>query len=772
MVDHRRAENHHHAERTEFKGGKVRLRHHGAMSILGTRVLRKEDPKFLTVGGTYVDDLPLPGAVHVTYVRSTMAHARIDRIDTSSAAGLPGVVAIFTAADLDLEAVAPIPMFNGKMTRTLLASDTVRYVGEPLAIVVTEDRDQGVDAAELVSVEYEPLDAVVDPEDAVATATLLFPDAGTNVAMEMPGGEEGDDFFDGCDVVVRQRIVNQRVAPCPLEVRAGAAQWGDDGRLTQWASTQAAHGVRDTLATRLGVDPSLVRVITPDVGGGFGAKAGVYPEEVLLGWVARKVGRPVRWVETRSESMVALGHGRAQVQTVELGGTRDGDLLAYRLGVIQDAGAYPEMGAMLPAMTRMMLTGVYKIPRAAFSVRSVVTNTTPKVAYRGAGRPEAAAAIERAVDLFAQEAGIDPAGVRRRNFVAPEEFPYQTTIGTQYDSGDYEGALERALDAAGYAELRAEQERRRAAGDRKQLGIGISVYVEITSPLPGPEFGAVTVNPDGTATLRTGVSPHGQGHATAFAMLVSDRLGIPMEHIDLVWGDTDVVPSGQGTMGSRSLQAGGSAVRAAADEVLAKAKDLAAELLEASADDIVLAGDAGRFHVSGTPTIAKTWGDIAEAAASSEGDGLGSEVSFDSPGPTFPFGAHVCVVEVDVETGQAEVARMIACDDAGTILNPMLVEGQVHGGLAQGVAQALLEEMRYDADGNPLTANLADYAFISAPELPSFERIPMETPTPLNELGAKGIGESGSIGSTPAVQNAVIDAVSHLGVRHIDLPCT
>ncbi len=738
------------------------------MSILGNRVLRKEDPKFLTVGGSYVEDLTLPGAVHVTYVHSTMAHARLAGVDTSEAAALPGVLAVFTAADLDLEPVPASGMFNKEMTRTLLASDTVRYVGELVAAVVTEERAQGADAAEAVFVDYEPLDAVVDPEDAVTSDNHVFEAAGTNVAFQMPGGE-GDELFEGCDVIVRQRIVNQRVAPCPLEVRGGAARWEEDGRLTQWASTQAAHGVRDDIASRLGLEPSQVRIITPDVGGGFGAKIGIYPEEILLGWIAKRVGRPVRWVETRSESMMSLGHGRGQVQFIELGGTSDGELRAYRLNVIQDAGAYPGMGGMLPFMTRTMLTGVYKIPAAAFGVRTVVTNTTPTVAYRGAGRPEAAAAIERAVDLFAHEAGLDPAEVRRRNFVAPEDFPFKTAIGTEYDSGDYAGALDKALEAAGYDELRAEQQRRRAAGDRRQLGIGLSVYVEITGGIGGAEFGGVTVNADGSVTVRTGVSPHGQGHATAFAMLVSDRLGIEGDRIDLVWGDTDAVPFGLGTMGSRSLQSGGVAVNMAADEVLTKAKELAADLLEASVDDIVIDRERGAFHVAGTPTAAKTWIELAGAAGD---DGLGAEASFDRPGPTFPFGAHVCVVEVDVETGRVQVVRMVACDDAGRILNPLLVDGQVHGGLAQGVAQALLEEFRYDADGNPVTANLADYAFISAPELPSFERVPMETLTPVNELGAKGIGESGTIGSTPAVQNAVIDALSHLGVTHIDMPCT
>jgi carbon-monoxide dehydrogenase large subunit len=738
------------------------------MSILGNRVLRKEDPKFLTVGGTYVDDIVLAGSAHVVYVRSTMAHARIAALDVEEARSAPGVLAVYTGADLGLGPRPPdMAVMNQEMKRSLLAEGTVRFVGEPVVAVVAETRAQAVDAAELVFIDYDPLTPVIDVEVALRDDTLLFPEAGTNLAMDMTFGHD-DAFMDGCEVVVRQRILNHRVAPCPLEVRAAAAEWSPEGRLTQYSSTQAPHGVKSALAKLLSLDEALVRVLSPDVGGGFGAKMGGYPEELLVAWLARELGRPVHWVETRSESMVGLGHGRGQLQDVEIGGSRDGRIQAYRLEVVQDGGAYPAIGAVLPFMTRTMLTGVYDIPKAEFNSRSVVTNTTPTVAYRGAGRPEATAALERAVDIFAAEIGMDPAELRRRNLISREAFPFTTPTGTTYDIGDYQRALDLVLEAAGYADLRAEQQRRRQSGDTKQLGIGISVYVEITNGMPSSEFGAVEVRPDGTVVVRTGTSPHGQGHVTAWAMLVSEQLGIPIESIEVIHGDTDVVPRGVGTFGSRSLQAGGVAVNQAATQVVERARQLAAELLEANPDDVILDKIDQRFHVAGTPTAGRSWTELAEAAQ--DRGGLAAEVDFTAPGPTFPFGAHLVVAEVDTETGLVEIKRIVAVDDAGKILNPMLAEGQVHGGLAQGVAQALLEEVRYDQDGNPVTANLADYAFVTAAELPSFERIAMETPTPVNELGAKGIGESGTIGSTPAVHNAVCDALVHLGVRHVPMP--
>ena len=744
-------------------------------SILGNRVLRKEDPKFLTTGGVYVDDvrMELVGAAAVTYVRSTMASGRIVSIDVDEAKAAPGVLAVFTATDVraDLgDFPSDIGVLNQDMVRPWLASDVVRYVGEPIAIIVSEDRASGVDAAELVFTDLDPLPVVVDSEESVKNEHLLHEAAGTNISFEIPPRRPAD--FESCEVVVRQRIVNQRVAPCPLEVRAAAALWTDEGRLTHWASTQGPHSVRDALAKVYGLDKAQVRVISPDVGGGFGAKGATYPEELLMGWIARKIGRPVKWVETRSESMLNLGHGRGQVQDVELGGSRDGTIRAYRVHVLQDSGAYPRMGAVLPFMTRTMLTGVYAIPDAEFRATSVVTNTTPTVAYRGAGRPEAAAAIERAVDLFAAEIGMDPAEVRRKNFIANDAFPYKTRMGTTYDSGNYGGALDLALEAAGYDELRSEQRQRRAAGETKVLGIGMSVYVEITGGGPSEEYGAIEIRPDGSVLARTGTSPHGQGHVTSWAMLISDRTGIPMDKIEVVHGDTDVVPQGGMTGGSRSLQVGGVAMHQAAGEMVERAKQLAADLLEANPDDVVLDTDGGRFHVAGTPAVAKDWADLAAAASADGGTGLVVEHVFNSTGATFPSGSHLAVVEVDTETGKVDLVRMVAVDDAGRILNPLIAEGQVHGGLAQGAAQALLEEMSYDADGNPQTGNFADYGFVSADVLPLFEIVHLETPTPLNELGAKGIGESGTIGATPAVQNAVIDALAHLGVKHIDMPCT
>ncbi len=747
-------------------------------SILGNRVVRKEDPKFLTTGGMYLDDLndvgELSGAAYVAYVRSALAHGSITSIDTSAAAAMPGVVGIFTAADLELQPV-PSP-FNPAVAKTLLASDRVRYVGEPIAAVVAETREQAVDAADAVLVDYDSLDVYIDPQEALTGTTLLYDGAGSNVvfdstALGMPD-LTGDEFFADCEVTVSGTFVNQRVAPCPLEVRGSAATW-IDGRLHQWVSTQHAQGIKDPIVAGNAVDAEQVRILTPDVGGGFGAKISTYPEEIVLGPIAKRLGRPVRWQETRSESMMALGHGRAQVQHVTIGGRRDGTVTHYRLHVIQDSGAFCDMGAILaPFMTRPMSSGVYAIPNIECRTTSVVTNTTPTTAYRGAGRPEATAAIERAMDMFALEVGLDPAEVRRTNLIPPFADPHTTTIGQTYDVGNYAGALDRALEAAGYAELRAEQARRRESGDPVQLGIGVSTYVEITGGVPPMgEAAKIEVLDDGRAVIYTGTSPHGQGHDTSWSMIASEQTGIPLDRIELVWGDTDLVPVGGGTMGSRSLQQGGAAVDKAAGELVDKAKALAAKALEAAESDITLDRDAGAFHVAGTPAVAKTWGELA-ALASSDGDPLLIETRFEAGSPTFPFGAHVAVVEVDVETGQVRHVRHVACDDAGRVINPLILEGQIHGGVAQGAAQALLEEVRYDADGNPVTSNLADYGMITAAELPSFEVVHMETPTPVNPLGAKGIGESGTIGSTPAVQSAVVDAVSHLGVRHIDMPAT
>lgn len=743
------------------------------VSILGTRVMRVEDPKFLTTGGVYVDDLRDPrleGAGHVTYVRAVMAHARVT-VDASAAAALDGVLAVFTAADLTDLPPPPPPLgfIPPALARPWLANGVVRYVGEPIAAIVTESRYAGEDVAELVSVDYEPLTAVVDPRVSARDETLLFPDHGSNTALAFEAGSL-DGLFDDCEVVVTQQMTNQRVAPVPLEVRGTACVWEGE-RLTLWASTQSPHGARDQIATALSLPPEQVHFIAPDVGGGFGAKFGVSIEDLLLAVLSRRLGRPMRWTETRTENMLGMGHGRAQLQTVTIGGTRDGRITAYSLDVLQDSGAYPHFGAVLPFMTQLMATGTYDIARVAVRTKSVVTNTAPVVAYRGAGRPEATAAIERAVDLFAAEIGMDPAEVRRRNLFDKDAFPLTTQVGAAYDSGDYAGALEAVLAAATYDELRAEQRRRRESGEVKLLGIGVSNYVEITAgPEAGTEFARINVKPDGSVIVYTGTSPHGQGHATSFAMLAADELGVPLDRITVVHGDTDLVARGGGTGGSRSLQLGGAAVHQGAIETVDRARELAGDLFEAAAGDIVLDKARGGFHVAGSPDDVRSW---AEVATSADADaGLIVDTDFTAQGATFPFGAHVAVVEVDAETGKVELLSMTTVDDAGPVINPVVVEGQRHGGIAQGVAQALFEEVLYDEDGNPQSTNLADYAFPTAAELPDFTLVDMATPSPLNPLGVKGIGEAGTIGATPAVQNAVVDAVAHLGVRHIEMPTT
>jgi carbon-monoxide dehydrogenase large subunit len=745
------------------------------LSILGTRVVRTEDPGFLTRGAVYTDDVQderLDGACHVFFVRSPLAHARINSVDLSAARGAPGVIAAYTAADLvDVPELPPMmASIDQRMTQPLLARDVVRYAGEPVAVIVTEQAYQGEDAAELADVDYDPLPVVMDMSHALTDdAERLFPAAGTNVAATFGDPETFDSgLFEGCEVVVSRTIENQRVAPAPMETRAAAAAWGGDGRLTAWIPNQGAQHTRASLASMLGLDQADVRIITPAVGGGFGAKFGADPEHGLVCLVAKRLGRPARWAETRVENLTGMTHGRGQRQSVTIGGSRDGTVQAYRLEVIQDCGAYPKIGAILPSLTVLMTPGPYAFPRAESAGVSVLTNTTPIGAYRGAGRPEATAAVERAMDLFAAQIGMDPAQVRRKNLLPAFTEPHETAFGAVYDSGDYQAALDKVLTTAGYAGLREEQAKRRAAGETVQLGVGVACYVEITGG--GDEAGAphengtVEVHPDGTATILTGTSPHGQGHETVWAMLASEELGIPIDKITVKWGDTDLIPEGGGTGGSRSLQQGGAAVRQASLELVDVARQRAADRLEVSAGDLVFDVAHGQFEVAGDPDVAVPLASLADT------ERLFVRSVFSAPGPTFPFGAHVAVVEVDTATGKASLSRLIAVDDAGTVINPLLAEGQRHGGIAQGAAQAFLEEVVYDPDGNLLTATFADYPFLSATEVPSFELADMATPTTYNPLGAKGIGEAGTIGATPAVQNAVVDAVSHLGVRHIDMP--
>ncbi len=749
-------------------------------SILGTRVLRTEDPALLVGEVRYLADLGLADVLHAVFVRSEMAHAEIERIDVDAARSAPGVVGVYTAIDLGLAPFHGMVKVDDAFARPPLAVDRVRFVGEAVAVVVAHTAVAARDAADLVDVRLRALDAVVHPADAVAPdAPLLFADRPDNVALSTTD-TVASGLFDDADVVVRARLVNQRIAVAPLEPHAVAADVQADGRLVVYGSTQMPHLLQQLLAGSLAMPADQVRVVTPPVGGGFGGKAGLYPEQVVVAALAQRHGGPVQWVATRSEDMLCLSHSRAQVQYAELGCRRDGTFTGLRVRLLGDGGAYPGLGAFLPAGTRRMANGTYRLPALQFDIAVAATNTTPTGAYRGAGRPEATALLERIVDLAALELGIDPIEIRRRNLIADDAFPFTTLTGLTYDSGAYSTPLDTAAQAIGYDDLRRDQDERRQRGDRRLLGIGVAVYVEVTAGGSGSEYGSVSVHPDGSATILAGTSAHGQGHQTTFAMLVSDQTGIPVERIRLAAVDTDVVRSGGGTGGSRSLQLGGSAVFRATEALVDKARHLAARMLEADVDDIVVDTSTGRVGVAGVPARSLDWAGLAQAAlddpdAVDHADGtsgLAAQFDFVQRGATFPFGAHIAVVEVDRDTGKVVLVRHVAVDDCGTVINPVLVEGQQHGGVAAGVSQALYEQMVYDTEGNPLTATFMDYAIPSAAEFPSFDVRSTETPSPLNPLGAKGIGEASTIGSTPAVQNAVIDALAHLGVRHLDLPCT
>jgi carbon-monoxide dehydrogenase large subunit len=741
----------------------------------GKAVRRLEDPPLIKGTGTYTDDVEAPGALHAAFVRAELAHGRIVGIDTEAAKAAPGVVGVYTADDLELEAMGPGPMAPDDMLRPILAEGVVRFQGEAIVLVVAETYAGAVDAAELVEVDVEPLDVVVDPERALDDgAPLLFPDKGTNVAFATE--PKDTDVLGDADVVVSSRYINQRLAAVPMEPAAAVAAPDDEtGGVRVWIPCQGPHAARDVLAASLGLEKDAVRVTIPNVGGGFGARIPPYPEQIALAAAALRLKRPVRYVESRWETMVAMQHGRAQVQEVQLGAKSDGTLVGIKVRVIADCGAYPGDAVLMPFLTGQMSSGVYRMPRVDFAYQAVVTNTTPIGAYRGAGRPEATALVERAMDQLAARLGMDPAELRRRNFIGPDDFPHQTVAGARYDSGAYAVALDRALEAAGYEDLRAEQARRRESGDVRQLGIGLCTYVELTGL--GTEIGTCTVAEDGTVTVKTGTSPQGQGHETTWAQLVSWTLGVPMSAVRIVHSDTARVPRGMGTMGSRTLQVGGSAMINATREVLGKGQELAAHLLEAAVGDVQVVPGEG-LGVAGTPSATVSWAELAKAAADPsrlpEGmePGLDATSDFETPDSSYPFGAHVAVVEVDVETGLTKLKRHITVDDSGKIANPLLAEGQIHGGIAQGVAQALYEEMAYDEDGNCISGSLTSYALPTAAELPYFETARTETPSPLNPLGAKGIGESGAIGATPAVWNAVVDALSHLGVDNIDMPAT
>jgi len=743
------------------------------LKVVGTRPIRPDGVEKVIGRAQFGADMVMPGMLWGKVKRSPHAHARIKSIDTSKAAALPGVKAVITAADFPNIAseeafVGEGPMNFRDLSRNCMASDKALYDGHAVAAVAATSPAIADEALDLIEVEYEPLPAVLDMEAALAEGSPKVHEAG-NKSFVWPFAQgDLDAAFRDAPVVVERTYRQQRLIGCAMEPRAVVCEpVGDE--FTLWTSTQIPHVVRVMMALVTGIPEHKLRIVAPDVGGGFGAKIATERDTIIVAWAAKHTGRPVRWVETRNENLLGMVHGRAQRHTITIGGTRDGRILAYHLDIVQDSGAYPRGATFLPGLTQLMASGVYDLPYCGAAFRSMLTNTTPIGAYRGAGRPEATAAIERAVDLFAAEIGMDPAEVRRRNVVAPGKFPYTTASGAVYDTGEYAAALDAVLAGAGYDELRAEQARRREDGGPVQLGIGLATYVEITAGDGGGETSRVVVDPTGAATVYTGSSPHGQGHQTAFAMLVTDQLGIPMDQITVIHGDTDQVPTGIGTFGSRSLQLGGTAVHQATIAVKDQAREVAAGMIEASADDLELDTGTGTWQVRGDPDTALTW---AEVAAQAGPAGLAADVEFRADRPTFPFGAHLAVVEVDTQTGKATLIRHITVDDAGKVLNPVLAEGQRHGGIAQGAAQALLEEVLYDAEGNPLTSTLADYAAITATELPSFELLAMETPTSMNALGVKGIGEAGTIGATPAVHNAVIDAVAHLGVRHIDMPAT
>ena len=734
-------------------------------SILGNPVLRREDATLIRGQGEYVGNQIIEGALHCHFARSTVAHGEILSIETSEAESMPGVIAVYTTQNLGLaDREGAMDFYASEMTRPYLARDKVRFVGEPIAVVVAETAYQAADAAESIWADIEPLDPVIDLNDSLEAKTVLFDGMENNICWEKEIEDPID--FSQYEVVISQDLVNSRVAPVSIEPRVAAATWEGD-RLIYWASSQGTHDFRDEVISALEIEKEDIRVFVKDIGGGFGAKGFASEEEIIIAQLARLLKKPVRWTESRTENLTGYVHGRAQNQKVKMAGTSDGRIKAFRLEILQDCGAYPKWGPYLPEFTRQLACGVYDIERVECEFKSLMTNTAPTCAYRGAGRPEATAAIERAVDLFAAEIGMDPAEVRRINFIPPEAFPFTTATGTLYDSGDYEKALDAALKAADYEGLRAEQEQRRQEKNTKQLGIGVATYVEITG-FGGSEYGHVSLRPDGTVLATTGATPIGTGHFTTWAMIVAEKLGIPMEKIEVFHGDTDIVPTGETTGGSRSVQLAGSAMADASDKLIEIARQKAADLLEASPEDIVLDTDKGEFHVAGTPSISHSWADIAESTE----DPLAGLSDFSQEGATFPFGTHIAVAEVDLETGKSTIQRIIAVDDSGKIMNPLLAAGQIHGGLAQGVAQALLEEFKYDSDGNPQTTNLADYTAISTTELPLYERSFTETLSPSNPLGAKGIGESGSIGSTAAVQSAIVDALSPQGIRHLDMPLT
>jgi len=785
-----------------------------ANKYVGQRVKRTEDPRLIKGLAHYVDDIRLPDTLHVAFVRSMYAHARITGVDTSEALSAPGVVAIYTGRDVSA-AIGPVPCASALPDlkvpdHRVLATDKVYFVGHPIAAIVATDAYAARDAVDLIMVDYEELPAVVDVEEAAKGGTVIHEKWSDNVAYKLTAGEgDIEAALKGADKVLSQRMLNQRLAPIAMEPRGVLARYlPGEQELTVWSSTQIPHLLRTQLALMIGMPENKLRVITPEVGGGFGSKLNVYAEEALLGWVSIQLGKPVKWIETRRENIQATIHGRGQVGEIEIGCKLDGTITGLRYNVTADLGAYHQLlTPAIPTLTGLMLSGSYKIPAIQINITGVFTNKMATDAYRGAGRPEATYVVERAMDLVAAELGIDPAEVRRRNFPKPEEFPFKTATGLFYDSGNYEAALDKAQGMINYAELREEQKRARDEG--RIFGIGVSTYVEICAlgpsqamPAGGWESATVRIEPTGKVTILTGASPHGQGQETSFAQIAADELGVDLNDVTVIHGDTSIVQYGIGTFGSRATAVGGTAVFIAIEKLKEKAHKIAAHMLGADASNLAFsegryslhkaqaasaeevpepmlpAGQAPAAALPEPETDGKnlTLQDIALAAYLAKDlppdmePGLSATYFFEPKNFTFPFGTHIVVCEIDRDTGEIELKRYVAVDDCGKVINPLLVEGQVHGGIVQAMGQALYEEIVYDESGQLVTGTLMDYAVPRASMIPRLELDRTETPSPVNPLGVKGVGEAGTIGATPAIVGAVVDALAPFGVRHLDMP--
>ena len=756
------------------------------MSIVGAKVIRKEDPNLLTGRGQFVDDIQLTGTTHMAFVRSTEAHALIKGIDVSAALECEGVIGAWTAADLELP---PLPGVPG-LERPALAIDKVRFVGEAVAVVVAENKYAAADGTELVVVDYEPLGAVTSIEEATAeNAPLLYDELGSNTVAEVPTEDDHQAIFDAAPHTETIKLINNRCTAAPIETNACLADYGPAG-LTVWASFQAPHHLRNRISAWLDIPQDQCRVITPDVGGGFGQKINFTPEFFVAPVLSKILNRPVKYSQTRSEAMTSMYHGRAQEQEVSVAFDNDGKIQALKVFASQDMGGYADgTGMGMPVLTTAMSAGCYVIPNVSIAWRNVLTNTTPIAAYRGAGRPEATYLIERTMDHIAYKLDMDPTEVRRRNYIPKDSFPYPTHSELAvYDSGNFEGALDELLNIMDYQSLREEQAANREDPEKPLLGIGFSSWLEIAGFGPPGSlegFGhlgswesvQIRIQPDGSAIIYTGASPHGQGTVTTFAQIASEYLGIDYEKISVRHGDTATIPQGIGTMGSRQVAVGGEGVKNASLKIVDNAKSIAAHKLEANPEDIEVAD--GNLFVKGTPSKNLTWAEVAtfsfqrlELPEDMDPGSLDTTILQEVPNFSFPSGAYACVIEIDRQTGDARIRDMYLVDDCGTVINPLLAEGQVHGGVAQGIAQALYEEFSYDENGQPTTATFIDYLMPGAPDLPSYISGRINTPNPNNSLGAKGIGESGSVGTPPAVMNAVVDAVRHLGVTHIDMPAT